>query len=205
MRNAPTEIHHHTLTQLVLTRNESIELVQPVESKQPTNQITRSCHHMEMRKDVADVMVFWLSDRMFSPYPFMGLWTSVGLLLPNYHQGSKQKTQISFSVPWFLTHEKHSSFLSRSKRAESNARGQINYPRQPFPLSSASDTPEKSGPYQRLQGPSASQASHFPPFYFTITLQFSFSFPKLLSLYPVSLYPVSLDPFSPSFPCSFNL
>lgn len=172
-----------------------------MESKQPTNQITRSCHHMEMRKDVFDVKwCFWLSDGMFSPYPFMGLCTFVGLLLTNYHQGSKQKTQISFSVPWFLTHEKHSFFLSRSKRAESSARGQINYLRQPFPLSSASDTPEKSGPYQRLQGPSASQASHFPPFYFTITFQFSFSFPKLLSLYPVSLYP-----FSPSFPCSFNL
>lgn len=88
---------------------------------------------------------------------------------------------------WFSTHEKHSSLLSRSKRAESDARGQINYPRQPFPLSSPSDTPEKSGPYQRLKGPSASQAGYFPPFCFTVTFHCSFSFPQLLSLYPVIL------------------
>ena len=63
-----------------------------------------------------------------------------------------------FFVPWFLTHEKHSSFLRRSKRAESGAGGRINYPGQAFPLSSLSDTPDKSGPYQRPKGPSASQA-----------------------------------------------
>lgn len=129
----------------------------------------------------------------------MGLCTSVSSLLPYYHQGSNQK-DFFFFVPWFLTHEKQSAFCSRSKRAESDARGQINYPRQPFPLSSPSDTPEKSGPYQRQKGPSASQVSYFPPFYFTVTFHCSFSFPQLLSLYPISLYP-----FHPSFLYSLDL
>lgn len=104
----------------------------------------------------------------------------------------KPKDTHDFFLPWLLTNEKHSSFLSRSKRAESDARGQINYPNQPFPLSSPSDTPEKSGPYQRLKGPSASQASYFLPFYFTVTFHCSFSFPQPLSFYPISLCPFHL-------------
>lgn len=45
------------------------------------------------------------------------------------------------------------------------------------------------------EGPSASQASYFPPFYFTVTFHCSLSFPQPLSLYP----------FHPSFLCSLNL
>lgn len=119
------------------------------------------------------------------------------------------------SVPFF-THEKHSSFLIRSKGAAPDARGQINYPRRPFPLSSPPDTTEKSGPYQRPKGPSASQPSYFPPFYFTLTFHCSFSFPRLLSLSPISLYPfhaiflhssLSFNPTShiTHFITSFNL
>lgn len=100
-----------------------------------------------------------------------------------------------------LTHGKHSSFLSRSKRSESDARGQINYPRQPFPLSSPSDTPEKSGPYQRLKGPSASQANYFPPFYFTLPSTAHFLFP---SYYPFSVFNFIFSIYLSSRLSSFN-
>lgn len=74
----------------------------------------------------------------------------------------------------------------RSKRADSDARGRINYPRQLFPLSS-SDGGEKSGPYQRLKELSASQAIYI---HFTLPLPLNALFVsrRLVSLYPHLLH-----------------
>lgn len=59
-------------------------------------------------------------------------------------------------------------------------RRRINYPGQPFPLSSLSDTPDKSGPYQMPKGPSASQA---------IFLRFTLLLPSTAHFLFLSYYP----------------
>lgn len=104
--------------------------------------------------------------------------------------------------PNFYPMRTNSFFHSRSKGAESDARGQINYPRQPFPPSIRSDSQVKSGRYQRLKRPSASKASYLPPFHFTDTFHCTFLFSSYV---PFTLFYFILSLFILFFQSLFQL
>lgn len=110
-----------------------------------------------------------------------GLRSGLPLILLNLHIKKNATWRCFFlfeNCPWWLTHKKILPSLA-VQRAKTDARGQINYPKQPFPLSSPSDTPEKSGPYQRPKGPTVGMLFSF------ILLTFHlFPFPQLLSPTP---------------------